>query len=146
MDSSLADLRSAPVDTTLLGAVRRRAHTLEAATGVRIEVRGDAGVTGLAASHVFYVVSEAMTNAVRHASPSQVIVTLHIENGALFASVEDDGTGLPAETTWDSQGIRSMVERAELLGGRLEMPEPSVGRGTRLRLVAPLRMLLEVIA
>ncbi|HEU0024686.1 MAG TPA: ATP-binding protein [Thermoleophilaceae bacterium] len=145
MDSSLADLRTAVADATLMGTVRRRAARLQAATGIPIEVIGDdASLTGSGAIHAYHVVSEAMTNAVRHAHPSMIRVSLRVDGGRLAALVEDDGKGLPTEAPWDSQGIRSMVERAEFLGGSLAITgHPAGGTGTQVRLTAPIDSMLE---
>ena len=145
MDSSLANLRSVSADTTLAGAVRIRAARLEAATGIPIEVLDDeTSLTGSGVNHAFHIVSEAMTNAVRHARPSRVAVSLTVNAGMLSAAVEDDGVGLPKEAPWDSQGIRSMLERAEFLGGSLAVTgRPSGGQGTQVRLVAPIDTMLE---
>ena len=125
--------------------MRIRAARLEAATGIPIEVSDDeTSLTGSGVNHAFHIVSEAMTNAVRHAGPSKVVVSLTVSAGMLSAVVEDDGIGLPRETPWDSQGIRSMLERAEFLGGSLAVTgEPSGGQGTQVRLVAPVDTLLE---
>ena len=145
MDSSLANLRSVSGETTLAGAVRIRAARLAAATGIPIEVSDDdSNLTGSGVNHAFHIVSEAMTNAVRHAGPSKVLVSLTVSAGMLSAVVEDDGIGLPRETPWDSQGIRSMLERAEFLGGSLAVTGgPAGGQGTQVRLVAPVDSLLE---
>jgi signal transduction histidine kinase len=138
MDSSLADLRSPSVDTPLLAAVLGRAAKLADATGVPIKVDGDdPGLRGARATHAYHVVSEAMTNAVRHGRPTNVTVSLAVEPSTFIVEVIDDGTGLPADAAWDSLGIRSMVERAELLGGRLEIGAGRGGAGTRVLLAAP---------
>ena len=91
---------------------------------------------GPVATHVYHVVLEALINAVRHADASEVTASLSVADKTLVASVVDDGRGLPGETTWESHGMRSMIERAELIGGRLSIEE--VAAGTSIRLEVPL--------
>jgi signal transduction histidine kinase len=145
MDSSLADLRSTDADTSLLGAVLVRAARLADATGIAIDIDGeDPGLSGARATHVYHVISEAMTNAVRHGRPSRVIVSFGMHGETFTAEVLDDGVGLPPDSSWESLGIRSMVERAELLGGRLEIGGGPGEAGTRVLLAAPVRSRVEV--
>jgi signal transduction histidine kinase len=144
MDSSLHDLRAATDEHTLLGALRRRARRLEQATGVDLDVEGEEpDVDGPRLTHAYHVLSEAMTNAVRHGRPSKVAIRIGVEGSGFRAEVQDDGDGLPSDAPWDSHGIRSMVERAELLGGSLDIGPGRDGTGTRVLLAVPVRSKIE---
>lgn len=144
MDSSLHDLRAATDEETLLGALRRRARRLEQATGVDLEVGGDEpDVHGPRLTHAYHVLNEAMTNAIRHGRPSKVAVRIGIKGSGFIAEVQDDGDGLPSDAQWDSHGMRSMIERAELLGGSLDIGPGRDGTGTRVLLAAPLHSAIE---
>jgi signal transduction histidine kinase len=81
----------------------------------------------------FFVVSEALVNAVKHAQASELIVSLHRDGGdRLRIEVGDNGVGGADR----GNGIRSMTDRVEALGGRL-LIESAVGAGTRVRAELP---------
>ena len=91
------------------------------------------------ADQVLAALREALSNAARHASASQVDVTVDVDPGGMLAvKVTDDGTGIPAEGR--RSGLRNLARRAEKLGGelRLEPAEPGADRpGTRLEWRVP---------
>ena len=82
---------------------------------------------------------EALSNAARHASASQVDVTVDVDpDGMLAVQVTDDGTGIPAEGR--RSGLRNLAKRAEKLGGELRLTpaDPGAARpGTRLEWRVP---------
>jgi signal transduction histidine kinase len=84
---------------------------------------------------VYYVVSEALTNAAKHASASAVRVGLAADGTAVRLSVRDDGVG-GADPSSPS-GLLGMRDRVEALGGKLEIQSP-VGVGTALLVEIPL--------
>jgi len=90
------------------------------------------------AQHLYRIVQEALSNAVRHANASRITVELRENEGCLTLLVEDDGTGLPAERPTEGMGLRIMAHRAKILGGDLTV-EPSSGTGTRVACRIPLR-------
>jgi len=70
---------------------------------------------------VYRIVQEAVTNAIKHAQASQIMVTSMVDRApqaacSLKVTICDDGIGLPAEYTVGI-GLQSMRERAEELGG-----------------------------
>jgi signal transduction histidine kinase len=78
---------------------------------------------------VYYLVSEALTNAVKHAHASVVHVTLAIGDVGIRLSVNDDGVG-GADPARGS-GLLGLTDRVEALGGRLHIIS-SDGQGTTL--------------
>ena len=77
----------------------------------------------------YYVVSEAVANALKHARASRIVVCAHGEGGALVVEVRDDGMGgIP------SHALTGMRDRVQSLGGRLGVVSPP-GRGTTVRAV-----------
>jgi signal transduction histidine kinase len=152
MDASLTDLRTAAGEGTLIEALRRRASALAALTGVSVDVEGaDMRLATPVATHVYHVVTEAILNAVRHAQANTIRARVRCDGGLLVATVADDGRGLPGggrgpggdgsdlpgDAARPSQGMRSMSERAELLGGRLLIDAGADGRGTCVTLEIP---------
>jgi signal transduction histidine kinase len=85
----------------------------------------------------FRIVQEALTNVARHAHAREVEVTLTSLDAALEVTVRDDGVGFNVEGLRAGLGLLGMSERAELVGGRLDI-ESAPGAGTTLRAHFPL--------
>ena len=83
-----------------------------------------------AATHLYRIAQEAVRNAVRHARPGRIEMTLAEQDGVVKLTVEDDGDGLP-ETPQPSEGlgIRIMAHRAAMIGGVFSI-EPALAGGT----------------
>jgi signal transduction histidine kinase len=122
------------------GALRKHVEVLRALHPARIELDADpgAGLTGDGRDHeVLRIAQEALHNALRHAGAGRVDVRLARTDGALSLEVADDGAGFdPADPELRSRhlGLTSMEERAERLGGHLEIDAaPGAGATVRLR-------------
>ena len=85
----------------------------------------------------YYVVSEALTNATRHARASVMRVAAGERDGGLHLSIRDDGAG-GADPAGGS-GLIGLRDRAEALGGSLEVSSPP-GEGTLILVQLPLRL------
>jgi signal transduction histidine kinase len=83
---------------------------------------------------VYYVVSEAMTNAIKHSHASEIAVTI-TSGETLHASIVDDGVG--AADPSDGSGLTGLVDRVAALGGRFALDSPPHG-GTRISIELPL--------
>jgi len=96
-------------------------------------------------STIYRVVQEALTNVSRHAQATRAVVSISERAGVLSASVADDGRGLPDAAQLGPRGdgleggfgTAGMRERAELVGGELEL-SAAPGGGTVVRLIVPL--------
>ena len=80
----------------------------------------------------YFVVSEAIVNAVKHADPESIEVMLDHAEGRLRIEVTDDGAG----GAHPGGGIRGMADRVEALGGAISFDSVR-GRGTRVEAVIP---------
>jgi two-component system, NarL family, sensor histidine kinase UhpB len=87
---------------------------------------------------VYRIVQESLTNVVRHAGAGEARVTLVADGDEVEVEVEDDGRGLPPEGIPLGGGIRSMRERALLIGAELTWTT-AAGGGTMIRLRIPAR-------
>jgi two-component system, NarL family, sensor histidine kinase UhpB len=85
---------------------------------------------------VYRVAQESLTNVMRHAGASEVLVALAHVGGGLRLVVRDDGRGLPTDFNGGT-GIAGMQERALHVGGRLTVSRLPAG-GTEVRLDIPL--------
>ena len=87
---------------------------------------------------VYRIIQESLTNVIRHSGANEALVTLHEEGDRVEVTVVDDGRGLPADGIPLEGGIRSMRERALLIGADLTWTTAS-GGGTTIRLQIPVR-------
>jgi PAS domain S-box-containing protein len=84
---------------------------------------------------VYYVVSEALANVVKHAHASEVTLSLTTSDRGVRATIEDDGVG-GAEASAGS-GLVGLSDRVEALGGRFALDSPP-GQGTKISIEMPL--------
>jgi signal transduction histidine kinase len=84
---------------------------------------------------VYYVVSEALANAAKHACASVVRVAVAVDAGRLRATVADDGKG--GAELGRGTGLIGLVDRVEALGGRFTLAS-TPGRGTTVAIDLPL--------
>ncbi len=112
-----------------LGAVASR-------SGVAVRLRADSlgALPPAVESAAYFVVSEALTNVVKHAHASQAHVSLERRAGSVLVEVSDDGRG--GATFEHGTGLRGLSDRVAALGGRLRLDSPVRG-GTLLRAELP---------
>jgi signal transduction histidine kinase len=159
----ITELRPAALDdlglAAALEALARRAQAidgLDVVTQIDLVPEESAGANGGGHSDgrrldpelestIYRVVQEALTNVSRHAEATSAVVSISERDGVVRVSVTDDGKGPPETSRLGPRGdgleggfgMSGMRERAELVGGELEMvaaPE----RGTTVRLTVPL--------
>lgn len=107
-------------------AVAWQARVFQEATGVAVRLEIDPRLPELspqAATALYRVAQEALTNVARHAQASAVELKLRRSRGALRLSVADDGKGFApgALESSASLGLLGMRERLRALGGDLEL-------------------------
>jgi signal transduction histidine kinase len=90
----------------------------------------------LVESTAYYVASEGVANAAKHAAASWVEVRATEHGEFLVVEVRDDGAG--GANPGRGSGLQGLADRAAALGGRLEVESPP-GVGTRLRAELPLQ-------
>jgi len=97
-------------------------------------------VSPLVQHHLLRFAREAITNALRHALPTEVVITLRELTAGIFLEVADDGQGFDAEARADVVGhfgIRGMRERARRIDAEMTI-DSNVDRGTRIGIRVPL--------
>jgi signal transduction histidine kinase len=120
------------VQAGLGAALRALAH--RSLVPVELTVAVGDRLPGPVEAAAYYVVSEALTNAAKHARASHIEVDVEAENGVLRVSVSDNGIG-GADMTRGS-GLLGLNDRVESLGGRIALrSEP--GAGTSLSVELP---------
>jgi signal transduction histidine kinase len=122
----------------LAEALRQLAARLEVPGAPEIAVSADVPARLPAAVEVaaYRIVSEAVTNAVKHAAARHVVVRVGVPGSCVVVEVRDDGRGSAAPRD-EGVGLVSMRERAVELGGSVLVDSPG-GRGTRVRAELPI--------
>lgn len=151
----ISELRPAVLDQLgLRPALETLCERTSETFGIPVEFRaapdwdhiGD-GLPPEAQAHVYRIVQEAVTNAVKHARPRHILVELQGNGRVLTASVTDDGSGIPPhpggpQPRSSGMGLSAMQERADLLDAQLRIGGAS-GGGTRVSLRLPRRQATE---
>jgi signal transduction histidine kinase len=86
---------------------------------------------------IFLIFKESVNNLVRHSACTEVKIDFQIAGGVLRLKVRDDGKGFDASQNGDGHGLSSMCQRAEGIGGLLDIVSSS-GEGTTITLELPL--------
>ncbi|MEV5411317.1 GAF domain-containing sensor histidine kinase [Thermopolyspora sp. NPDC052614] len=91
---------------------------------------------------LYRIAQEALQNVVKHAGAESVSLRLRRDAEQVILQISDDGRGITAdappadEPSWRGYGMGSMTERAELIGGRLEV-HSRPGQGTTVTALVP---------
>jgi two-component system sensor histidine kinase DegS len=143
------DLR--PPELTELGlaeAIRNYASEWEARCGIKVASQLDLQNTGLTPMEelaVYRVMQEALQNVHKHSHASAVGMAWSRANDSWVLHVTDDGMGfdlVKAARHKKSVGLLSMRERAELIGGSLQI-QSTPGKGTAVTLLLPVEKKVE---
>jgi signal transduction histidine kinase len=102
-----------------------------------VEVDGGVGRLGEALEATsFFVCSEALANAAKHAGATRVLIDVRTDDSRLVLVVSDDGVG--GASVSRGSGLRGLADRVEAHGGRLSVDSPPAG-GTRVVAELPLQ-------
>ena len=142
----LSGLRPAILDDLgLIPAIRWYARTNLEKVGINMVVKAPSTPLELSpavTTTLFRIVQEAVNNIVRHADAGSVTIVLQLNEANVQLRVEDDGHGFDLQNAsrdaveLQKLGLLGMRERAELLGGRVQI-ESSPEKGTRVEVSIP---------
>lgn len=136
-----------PVDLDAGGlpaALEHLAARISDSTEIRCGFRWDRGAQardGTVATHLYRIAQEAVSNAIKHASPSRIDLDLSAADEYLTLKIEDNGSGLPGSTSLSADeiaaarllpqhsgksletgiGLQTMNYRARLIGGNFDI-------------------------
>ena len=92
------------------------------------------------ALHLYRIAQEAVSNALKHSGASEIVVRLDHSDTGVKLTVRDNGRGMPAARyLGEGMGLRSMAERAEVIGAELDIGRRWNG-GTDIACTVPLAM------
>ncbi len=147
LDQRVADVRTLshhllpPVlDELGLAAALQELAARHAEDGLRVhlDLHDEVVADPRVAAAAYGIIGEALVNVARHSGAGECTVRTTTANGALEVMVSDPGRGIAADAR-AGVGSRSMRERAEEQGGRLEI-HSAAGSGTTVEAVLPLEV------
>lgn len=86
---------------------------------------------------MFSIVHNSLTNVLRHSQAASASVTLVFGTDSISLTIADDGVGLPADFDERGEGIHSMLDSAEQMGGRLHVSSGLSDAGTTVTCWVP---------
>jgi signal transduction histidine kinase len=104
---------------------------------IALDIRTDARLPAPIEVAAYYVMSEALANAAKHAQASRIDISVTPRDGHLMLSIRDDGIG-GADRSRGS-GLVGLTDRVEALGGSISIESPP-GIGTRITAELPLEL------
>lgn len=137
-----ADLRPVMLDNLgLVPTLEWLAKDFTQRTGIAVELEipdENLGASGDAATAIFRIVQESLTNVARHAQAGKVVITLTHRGGNVALCVRDDGKGMDDADRRKARsfGLLGMRERAFVLGGELKVTS-TPGKGTEVEALIP---------
>ncbi len=119
----------------LVGALEQRLETVERRAGIqaRVLVEGEVDLAPGLEEELYGIAQEALNNALKHARASKIVLSVRMVDKSVILEVADDGQGfnLAEVQVKGGLGLISMQERAEKIGGQLEI-DSAPGEGTRV--------------
>ena len=97
----------------------------------------DCGISPDVRHHFLLAYKEGLNNLVKHASASECVVRMKVQDDCLTLCIEDDGCGIHQKAAEDSHGLDNMHDRMEAIHGGFVV-EAIPPQGTRLQFVIPL--------
>jgi len=94
-------------------------------------------VPGEVRHHLFLAVKEALNNAVRHGSASEIGFRIRVQENGLWILISDNGSGFDTVDRSNGYGLLNLRNRLEQLRGHCEL-ESAPGAGTTVSLQMPL--------
>lgn len=123
----------------LIPALRWYAREIQKFDPLEIEITGvfrDEAVEPETRLAIFRIVQEAITNVLRHAQATQILIQFEESNGSGKIFVKDNGKGFDVDAVlvgyeFNCLGVLGMIERANLIGGKCQL-HSSAGQGTTI--------------
>ena len=129
-------------DLGLVVAIGWQAQQFQNRTGIVVDCdcpRDDVDLNQAQSTAVFRIFQEALTNILRHAHATRVIIQMNEEDGQFILTINDNGRGVTADEKARSQslGLLGMGERAHLIGGNINITGFD-GKGTVVTVRIPI--------
>ena len=136
------NLRPAVLDLGLNAAIEWQVAEFKRRTGIACELHmGEKEfiVDDMRATSLFRILQESLTNVIRHANATHVVIELYLDDGRLVMTITDNGIGIYPQTRKSSNsfGLVGVEERIHALNGEFIITS-APGKGTTLTIYIPL--------
>ena len=124
-------------DLGLLPALQWQAREITRRSGIRVKIAADGVPENLRdnlKTCIYRIVQEALHNVMQHADANTARVSIHMEEGRIYLSIQDDGKGFFKGER--GMGLLGMEERVSHLGGSFAV-ESEPGEGAIVRVILP---------
>lgn len=144
MEVMIDQLQGAPIENAgLIAFLKKQCEALGFRTGAEVTfipgpLPDERALDPGARQAISRVAQEALSNVARHARARSVAVSLATVDDRLILTVQDDGSGFPAEAPPRGMGMGNIAARASEVGGTFEVASVP-GRGTTVRFSVPCR-------
>lgn len=127
----------------LVHRMRRFASELLTARGIRLRTDfpdndGDLTLEPETRRQIYLIFKEAINNLARHSNCDEAEISLRVEGDRLQMRIADNGQGFDLTKTSDGNGLHSLQNRAESIGGKLRI-DSAPGKGTVVTVEIPVR-------
>lgn len=143
------NLRPAVLDLGLTAAIEWQVNEFRRRSGISCELvlgAEEFEVDDTRATTLFRILQESLTNVIRHAKATHVLVELRQEDGYLVMKIADNGIGIgiypDAQKSGNSFGLVGVEERAHALNGKFVITS-TPGKGTTLTIYIPVATVVE---
>lgn len=112
----------------LQSALNEIAENTQLASNIHCSFEGDASLvfhSNTLATHLYYIVQEAVNNAVKHATASSIEISLTQENECIHFRINDDGRGIENKQQGTGIGMQIMKYRVLVIDAFLEITSNS---------------------
>jgi len=142
------DLRPMSLDDLgLIPTIQRYGYNFTEETNIQVEVQvygKQKSIDSIVQIASFRIIQEALNNVKKHSRANNVIIKIEMADNSINIIIRDNGIGFNIDNqrgavkeSDSGYGIIGMRERAELLGGKLEI-RASLGQGTKIALMIPI--------
>ena len=118
----------------LLSAIEEFAANAESLFKIQCQFSFDksfAGVDSTVSLHLYYIIQEAVLNAVKHGKATSILISIKRDSDHFMLSIRDNGTGFQAPRSSTGMGIRIMRYRSSVIGSTLDL-KSAPGQGTQI--------------
>jgi signal transduction histidine kinase len=98
---------------------------------IDLEYDSEPNLKPMQVHHILAIVQESLSNTLRHAHARSAKITVQQNNGTMALYIEDNGRGFSAQTIQAGYGLRSIRDRARLIGGQIEI-DSTPGKGAKI--------------
>ncbi len=143
----ISSLRSHKLGGSFVDELKTYLNKCETEYGISYELKEyglNQDLDELVQSEAMHICEEALRNAIKHSKCNNIVVQLFNSNSQLKVTIADNGCGFNKTSQMDGRGLTVMKERAESVGGHLDVMS-SPGISTKIQLEVPRKCPLEVL-